>query len=205
MRRINRVHRELDSVEDIVEDIRDRSTEKGLLSAEVENDRQDLERLMLLVPFIKRDAYERYLLIYHFVKKVSDIWSAFLFWTVLISLASTGITYYLVLVTLEFNHSKAQLWGFVLAVLLEAALFIFPVACLVHANTHVDHILKNLLLGDRDTWREFTESAPLYWCIIGIPITRNVLFAYYSAAGTAAPVIFGLVLQFWNKVPFLKN
>lgn len=163
----------------------------------------ELERLMLLVPFIERDAFERYLLIHHFIMEISKQWSAFLFCTLFISLLSTGLTYYLM-----YSYGKIE-WGFLMAIVLETLFFVYPVACLGYANKHVKHILYNFrvtapddyaVLGDRERWREFTDDAPLYWCIFGVPITDTVLTAYVSTAATVAPVIITALTVFSNGI-----
>lgn len=174
-----------------------------------EADKKDLERLMLLIPFIKRDAFERYLLIYHFVDKMSDVWGGFLLSTILLSLLATGFTYYLLVISTNASDG-ASVFGFVLGLGVSTVLFIWPVWCLVQANTGVDVIAESfqltapddyMLLGDRETWRTFSEEAPLYWNIMGVPITQKVLMAYYSTAGTVAPVVTAMLLNAQEYVP----
>lgn len=164
---------------------------------------KQLQKTLLLVPFIQRDAFERYLLIHHFVRMISTQWSAFLFSTLFLSLLSTGFTYYLLIT------SKQIQWGFILAIIVETLFFVYPVACLGYANKHVDELLNNFkmtspddyaVLGSRDKWKKFTEDAPLYWTIMGIPITRSVLTAYLSAAGTVAPVVIGILTVFSDAI-----
>lgn len=163
----------------------------------------ELEQLFLLTPFIQRDAYERYLLIYHFVKEISAQWSSFLFMCIFLSLASTGITYYFVI---KADHFVWQYW---FALFVEALFIIYPLACLGYANKHVDNILRNFnatcpddyeILGPREKWTEFTATSPLYWTILGVPVTKNVLTAYVSAAGTVAPVVLALVAGLFNAI-----
>lgn len=156
----------------------------------------ELERLFILTPFIQRDAYERYLLIHHFVKQISDQWSLFLFCCIFCSLGATALTYYFL------YKSKQIIWQYIFALVLEALFVIYPVACLAYANKHVENILLNFkfsspddyqILGSRDKWTDFTTKSPLYWTIIGIPITKNVLTAYASAASATLPVIIAMV------------
>jgi len=171
---------------------------------------RDLERLMLLIPFIKRDAYERYLLIHHFVDALSTVWGGFLLSTIFFSLLCTGFTYYLLVISNNAGEAHS-VFGFILGLGIATVLFIWPVWCLVQANTGVDVITESFkltapddyfLLGDKNTWRTFSEEAPLYWCILGVPITQKVLRAYYSTVGTAAPVITAMML---NAEKFLPN
>jgi len=184
------------------------SSDEGLNKARLlpltEEDKEkhiELEQLFLLTPFIQRDAYERYLLIHHFVHEISIQWSTFLFMGVFLSLASTGITYYFIIIAPTF------VWQYWFALAAEALFIIYPVACLGYANEHVDNILRNFnstspddyeILGSREKWKDFTAQSPLYWTVMGVPITKNVLTAYISAAGTVAPVVLALVAGLFN-------
>ena len=159
--------------------------------------------MFLLEPFIQRDGYERYLLMHKFISEISKQWSLFLFCALFLSLGSTVLTYYLLISTKQLN------WGFILALAVEALFFIYPVACLGYANKHVGNILRNFrltspddyeLLGSRDKWVEFTSKCPLYWHIMGIPITKNVLTAYYTTAGTVAPAVLAVLTVFSSAV-----
>lgn len=169
----------------------------------------DLGRLMLLIPFIKRDAFERYLLIHHFVSTMSEIWGGFLLSTLIFSLLATGFTYYLLVISNSVGNNE-PIFGFIIGLGVATVLFIWPVWCLAMANTGVNIISESfqltapddyMLLGDRDTWQTFAEQAPLYWTILGVPITRSVLRAYYSTAGPALPLIMSLLYNAKNYLP----
>lgn len=188
----------------------DSDSDEGLSKARLlpltEEDKEkhiELEQLFLLAPFIQRDAYERYLLINNFVKEISKQWSGFLFMGIFLSLASTGITYYFIIAAPNI------VWQYWFALFIEALFIIYPVACLGYANKHVDNILRNFnstspddyeILGSRDKWAAFTAESPLYWTILGVPVTKNVLTAYISAAGTVAPVVLALAAGFFNAI-----
>lgn len=98
----------------------------------VKQERKDVERMMLLAPLIRRDAYERYLIMHHFISELSSVWSSFLFFTLLLSLVSTGLSYYLMV------HTSDGFVGlYLFAIAIETAMFVWPVWCVVRANSHV--------------------------------------------------------------------
>lgn len=58
-----------------------------------------------------------------------------------------------------------------------------------------------ILLGDKDEWIRLCDNVPLYWTIAGIPITKEVLIAYYSAAFSAAPIVLTVMLNLEKDIP----
>lgn len=167
----------------------------------------DLDRMLLLFPLIKRDAYERYLLLHNVVTQFTSAWSGILFCTLALSLASTVFTY---VVVLQYNFD----WSSGLALVVETTLFVYPVACLGYANKHVDNILLNfklaapddyVALGDRETWKTFVEENQLYWRVLGVPITDRVLWTYVYSAATVAPVIVAVATSFLGTLVSQKG
>lgn len=165
--------------------------------------------MLPLTPLIKRDAFERYLLIYNYVNNMSALWGGYLFTILFVSVLSTILTYYLLIIS--NGTAIGEIWGYILALVVEFVLFVYPVWCLQYANSNVDQILLNfrlaspedyMLLGNRDDWKSFTKETPLYWTIVGVPITRKTLLAYLSAALPTLPLVLAVMFKISNDLPY---
>jgi hypothetical protein len=153
----------------------------------------DLDRMLHIMPYVKRDAYERYIYIHEIMLAFGKRWRTLLSCL----LAATGAQiiygfYLLFSVSLDVYLAVSMAGCIVL--------FLFPVYCLAYTNSAVDTIFNGFsyaapedyqALGGRDTWLTFITQAPLYWHIFGFAITRTWLTGIMCSIVLAAIVTIG--------------
>lgn len=152
-----------------------------------------LNRMLHIMPFVRRDAYERYIFIHELMLAFGKSWRILL--TALLILSGAQIIYGFYILFSE------PISGYIAATMAGAILlFLFPVYCLAYTNSAVDTINHGFAyaapedfeaLGGRDTWLQFTGESPLYWYIFGFAITRSWLIGFIGGIVTATIVTIG--------------
>ena len=147
---------------------------------------------------IKRDAYEHYLLLQEFVDQMGQMWSPAL--TVIFITSMTFIVYCLYTI-IAVDNIDAFLWAWVGSCGVYAILL--SVYCMAYANSSMNALVKCFrngatpgdfcVIGGRESWLAFVDSAPAYWMIFGFAITYGVL---YSAIGTFSAAFIGTIVLY---------
>ena len=146
---------------------------------------------------VRRDAFERYLYIKHFIKESSRLWSPFLLllWTSGVCLL---VFCYVLLVSWyqQYGHIDPTL----VIYFITATVLNFYILFLISlTNTTVNKIRDAFvysslddysLLGGRDEWIAYIDQAPIYWTVLGFVITPAWLASFVTAVATALGSVF---------------
>jgi hypothetical protein len=146
-----------------------------------------LKDLLRLEPSVRRDAYERYLYMRHFMNAASKEWSPLLVLIFAFTLCACLICYVLLQdMPLTYYHRSVPLLGGLAA---EFVLLIWPLYCLAYSNIRVDQIRETFYncapgdfasIGGVTEWTAFMTANSLYWNVMGIPITIEVMQSWFS-------------------------
>jgi hypothetical protein len=146
-----------------------------------------LKDLLRLEPSVRRDAYERYLYMRHFMNAASNEWSPLLMLIFAFTVFACLVTYVLLEdEPLTNYHRSVPLLGGLAA---EFLLLIWPLYCLAYSNIRVDQIRSTFYncapgdfaaIGGVTEWTTFMTANSLYWNVMGIPVTIQVMQSWAS-------------------------
>lgn len=150
-----------------------------------------------VVSYMRRDAFERYLYIKHFVAESSRLWSNFLVCTWGVSGLIIGVTYFSIIT----NYSKTGIVDIsaVVYFFVSVAIAFLLLVLLSMTNTAVDIILNSFiysglddykLIGGRDEWVAYIGGAPLHWAVMGFVITPAWLSAFATTVLSGVASVF---------------
>jgi hypothetical protein len=156
---------------------------------------------------VRKDAYERYLMIQHFMYQAGKLWGTKLFCGVLGACGVLIYCYVYVLFCIQENENIMSTCVMPIIVgAFAAAVFAFLLFCIAHANSTVEKIRVGFitascrdyqLLGDqgggKEEWLEFTTESPAYWYILGFAVTRSWIYGVITGAVSA--VVSAVVLS----------
>ena len=140
---------------------------------------------------IKRDAFERYLLVNNIFVQTSEIWSVALS-IFLILCAAIAIEAYISFLYYYFVPGSISIQSIATLAGVIAISFLI-VYCVAHANGAIDNITLGFtycgmedygILGSRSDWKEYVADAPIYWYIFGFPITKQWVTSFISGGVT---------------------
>lgn len=184
------------------------STPAAVLESHSSDDHLEmsLQTLSLLSPYIRRDAYERYLFIQNFMQQSSTKWQAFLSALMVVTLA--GLTYFYVTLALLIASGSVHKQIYTLCILVIFAgaplifIFSYPLSSLAFANIKVSRIRSIFSgacpddfgpFGNMDDWASFMDANPLYWTIYSMPINKAFFQTYVSALAGVIPALVAVV------------
>ena len=167
----------------------------------------------LLGAYLKRDCYERYILLKNLMEKISILWSGIL---VTILLASTIFSIYLYTILLFTGFA---LYGTIAMLLFAICCCLTPILCCSYANSAMDklvfryefhiyhfsftntnttilllHSLKTSgpddysVIGGREAFLAFANDTPCFWYIFGFAITPSWLAGFMGGSASAIAV-----------------
>lgn len=153
------------------------------------------KEMMALIPLVKIDAYERYLLMCNFTANFSEKWNELLAFLLIVSLASGGYAG-------QALSEGSTRWEYVLTVFGSLFFFTYVVVSLAHANEFVRmcfNIFSNStpdnfgILGSKEDWTSFTGENNMYWTILGLPVTIAVAKTSIYTLITVVPLVLAYV------------
>lgn len=145
----------------------------------------------LLGAYLKRDCYERYILIKNLMEKISVLWSGML---VTILLASTIFSIYLYTILLFTGFA---LYGTVAMLLFAICCCLTPIICCSYANSAMDKLVFSVktsgpddysAIGGREAFLAFANDTPCFWYIFGFAITPSWLAGFMGGSASAIAV-----------------
>ena len=152
---------------------------------------------------IRRDAFERYLYIKHFVSESSRLWAPFLLISWLLDILLMVTSYSTIVHTYsQYGEIDAPSIIYFCVSALSAAYLLLLVAI---TNTAVDVISGAFvysglddyaLIGGRAEWVAYIAEAPLYWTILGFVITPAWVGAFATTIMSGVATMF--ILPFFS-------
>ncbi len=141
---------------------------------------------------------------HEYMQQAGRIWSpAVVGLLIIVTYIVVFIVYGLVIYHEREHLDQFRVWDvFAYLAVRVAVLFIYPITRIAYANNSVQQIHKIFctaapsdfsVIGGRDCWKDFLNSAPPAWAIYGIWITWDKLFGLFYTFGAAA-IAYGLTL-----------
>jgi hypothetical protein len=165
-----------------------------------DDDSARLKKLLKLEPSIRRDAYERYLYIRHFMAAASREWSPLLV-LIFANTVFTGIMAYDILEAVPIWKWRTTV-PLLSAMLGQFLLFVYPLYCLAYANIRVNLIRNTFYncapgdfasIGGVAEWTAFMSANTIYWNVMGIPITIEMIQSWGKYLIGIIPVVLGVL------------
>lgn len=163
---------------------------------------------------LRRDAFQRYHLIHHYIKSASRTWDLTVFIVLLVSLLSFILYLYNVFIGISDSERTSRNASLVTIswVIFALITFFFPTACIAYTNTATTEIIRSLkfsqpcpsdeycskvaesrvdeakedfqVIGGRSEWLQYVTENPIQWTVYGFPITTSWLQTFMVGAAS---------------------